>query len=255
MKQKYPHPTVGEVFGRWTIKEEKIGKRYTRFYFCECICKNSSWVSKHDLVTGKSTKCKKCCGLENSERLLKDLTGQKINNWTVIKRVGVAKNSRTPLWLCKCDCGKQFEVRAANLHTKKTKGCGKCLSCGDITLTKWSSIKKGAESRNIDLNLTIEEAWDLYKKQNGKCALTGVDIIIKGKGGTASLDRIDSFRGYSKENCQWLHKNVNCIKGKLSNKGFISLCYTVCSKNKKEDFDWENADLRSSNRNTNLRYN
>lgn len=249
MKQKHPNPVIGQKFGKWTVKEEKIGKKYNRYYFCECDCGEKSWISKTDLITSKSTKCRKCYSIETSERLLKDLTGQKINNWTVIKRTGVAKNSRTPLWLCRCDCGKEAEVRASNLHSKKSKCCGRCDTYGDICVTKWSAITRQAKERNIDFNLTIEDAWDLYIKQNKKCALTDVDIVLRTKKSTASLDRIDSFKGYSKENCQWVHKTVNCTKGKLSNNQFVSLCYEVCAKHKNENYDWKDVNLRHSNKN------
>jgi len=253
MKQKYPHPIINQKINSWTIKEESIDKKYNRIYLCECECGEKNWITKHDLVTDKSTKCKKCRSKETGEKLLKDLTGQKINSWTVLERIGVAKNSRTPLWLCKCDCGKELEVRASNLHTGKSTCCGKCNIYEEISLTKWSQIKKGAEYRNIEFNITIEEAWDLYLKQDKKCALTGIEIFlyiekVKGKAITASLDRIDSNKGYSKENCQWVHKTVNGSKGKFNNKQFISLCHKIANMNKNTNEDWENVDMKKSNK-------
>jgi hypothetical protein len=252
MKQKHPHPVIGQKFGKWTIKEEKINKSYKRKYLCECECKETiTWVSKYDLIYNKSSKCLKCAGKETSKRIFTDLTGQKINNWTVIKRLGVAKKSRTPLWLCLCDCGKEVEVRASNLLNNTSKRCGKCRFFEDISFSKWSQIKKGAESRNIDFNITIEEAWDLFIKQDKKCALTGIKLVMHEKRSknieiTASLDRIDSNIGYSKENCQWVHKTINCVKGKLSNKEFISLCYDICSQHKNENYNWENVDMKKT---------
>ena len=40
-----------------------------------------------------------------------DITGQKFNKLTAIKRVGSDKNRRA-LWLCKCDCGNEFIAAA-----------------------------------------------------------------------------------------------------------------------------------------------
>ena len=44
---------------------------------------------------------------------------------------------------------------------------------------------------------------------------------------TASLDRIDSTKGYSKDNIQWVHKDINCMKMDFSQQYFIDLCVKV----------------------------
>lgn len=54
-----------------------------------------------------------------------DITGQKFNKLTVIKRVGTDKNRRA-LWLCKCDCGNMVTVNITDLRTGRRKSCG-CL--------------------------------------------------------------------------------------------------------------------------------
>lgn len=45
--------------------------------------------------------------------------------------------------------------------------------------------------------------------------------------GTASPDRIDSSLGYTKDNVQWVHKDVNTIKWDLSHDRFVKLCKTI----------------------------
>ena len=47
---------------------------------------------------------------------------------------------------------------------------------------------------------------------------------------TASLDRIDSSRGYVPENVQWVHKVINRMKGTLSDDEFKSWCRTVAAQ-------------------------
>jgi DNA adenine methylase len=76
----------------------------------------------------------------------------------------------------------------------------------------------------------------LYLKQNGKCALSGTDIefartkqeYLQGKT-TASLDRINSSSGYTKNNVQWVHKWINKMKSNHSQERFLSLCANVCN--------------------------
>lgn len=44
---------------------------------------------------------------------------------------------------------------------------------------------------------------------------------------TASLDRIDSSKGYVIGNVQWVHKTINTMKMDLANSEFIKLCQMV----------------------------
>jgi hypothetical protein len=99
----------------------------------------------------------------------------------------------------------------------------------------WSGIKCMAKTFNRDLDISISEAYDLYVKQNKKCAISGVPIyfskIAKGIN-TASLDRIDSSLGYIKNNIQWVHKDINRMKLNFAQSYFLELCrYIVdCAK-------------------------
>jgi hypothetical protein len=47
---------------------------------------------------------------------------------------------------------------------------------------------------------------------------------------TASLDRIDSSRGYIEGNVQWVHKMANMCKQHYSQKRFIDMCIAVSNK-------------------------
>ena len=41
------------------------------------------------------------------------------------------------------------------------------------------------------------------------------------------IDRIDSSKGYVKGNVQWVHKNVNLMKGKFDQEYFIEMCKKI----------------------------
>lgn len=49
---------------------------------------------------------------------------------------------------------------------------------------------------------------------------------------TASLDRIDSTKGYTLDNIQWVHKHINVMKMDLDQEYFIKLCKLVTKKSK-----------------------
>lgn len=51
-----------------------------------------------------------------------DLTGQRFGRLTVIERAP-NKGKRT-VWLCRCDCGNEKEIRQEDLHSGKTVSCG-----------------------------------------------------------------------------------------------------------------------------------
>lgn len=99
----------------------------------------------------------------------------------------------------------------------------------------FSQIQWDARDRKIEFNLTIEYLWELYLLQKKKCALTGEDLCFgkytKDISRTASLDRVDSAKGYIVGNVQWVHKDINLIKGQYSQSYFISLCRRVAHHN------------------------
>ena len=87
----------------------------------------------------------------------------------------------------------------------------------------------------------IEEAWKIFLKQNKRCFYTNLKIThkkylrrINNKDmyslGTASLDRKNSNLDYTKENIQWVHKDVNYMKMSLSEKYFIKLCKLIARR-------------------------
>ena len=76
----------------------------------------------------------------------------------------------------------------------------------------------------------------MFLKQNKKCALSNVELCfgtladVRNKGcreALASLDRIDSTKGYEIGNVQWIHKKLNIMKQNLSDLDFIEWCKKV----------------------------
>lgn len=135
-----------------------------------------------------------------------------------------------PVCLCVCDCGTQnVKVVRGSLLNQCTRSCG-CLRPNQspehdyISKYTWKNIRQGAKARNIKLLVTIQQIWELFEKQDGVCALSGLPIIINE---TASLDRIDSTKDYTIDNIQWVHKHINMAKQSYPQEYFIKLCKLV----------------------------
>lgn len=179
---------------------------------------------------------------------VKKLIGQKVGRLHVQEYVGARRppnDSLRHFYRCKCDCGSLVEVDSRNLIHAHTKSCG-CLKrcktkenkgwqgCGDLSGRDWGLIKQKASERKLSVTITIEDAWAQFKAQNSRCALTGWPLTLESVKGsysnkTASLDRIDSSRGYEVGNIQWLHKDVNLMKSYFSDERFVEVCCAVAA--------------------------
>jgi hypothetical protein len=80
-----------------------------------------------------------------------------------------------------------------------------------------------------ETDITLEFLKDLWGKQAGKCAYTGVSLSLalkKKRPYSASLDRVDSSRGYTKDNVQFVCYFINTGKSDFSDsdtKEFVQL--------------------------------
>jgi len=181
----------------------------------------------------------------------KDYTGEKIGSWTVLGQIqsvkSLTKNTKRAYkyrmtWLCQCDCGSAPKwIPKDRLFVEKSQGCydcrGKRISGENnvnwsgyrfISGTMFNHIKQSAKGRDIDFDIDIKYLNDLWIKSKNKCALSGLDIVIENSlSGTASLDRIDSSKGYIRGNVQWVHKNVNIMKRAIDQEEFIKICRSI----------------------------
>lgn len=174
-----------------------------------------------------------------------DLTGKRYGKLVVVELLPERTVCKTRVWLCKCDCGKTKAVRRSSLVAGMTKTCG----CGahpsrqenvnwrgyeEMSLDFYTTLKRNAESRDLDFNVTMKYLWDLYIAQNKKCNLSGLPIEFgrKRASTSVSVDRIDSTKGYVEGNVQWVHKKINIMKNVYSQEEFIILCKQVVKHTK-----------------------
>ena len=139
---------------------------------------------------------------------------------------------------CKCDCGNIRSFSKSVIKNGKMVDCG-CTNLGILSYKGVSRrlirIFKGqADAKGKYWDLDIIYLGDLFEKQKGKCAYTGWELEIgtHKTPKTASLDRIDSSKGYIKGNVQWVHKDVNIAKNIFSHENFLKMCLDIVKNQK-----------------------
>ena len=156
--------------------------------------------------------------------------------------------------MVKCDyCGKMFEKVASEVKRNAEKGrknyCSReCVGKG-AGKTR-TGLKRGpATKENLkhlheicgnrrdpytpfrytyrcvmhryqDVDITLDDLFEQWERQNGRCPYTGYELILPENGNIktidffhrASLDRIDSTKGYIKGNIQFVSTPINYMK-------------------------------------------
>jgi len=172
-----------------------------------------------------------------------EMIGEKFGKLSVIEEVSKNKNGHIK-YLCQCDCGNTCEVFGTHLRQKKIISC-KCANKFDgVSGDMWYNIiNRGVKTRvkrnNLEINITKKYINELFLQQNGKCKLSGVEITLpktwKDRTYSASLDRIDSGKGYIIGNVQWVHKHINVMKNTFPEEMFIYFCNKVSEQNEYQD--------------------
>ena len=222
--------------------EEKSLRDWSVDHRCNC-----DYKTLYNRVVGKNWNVEKALSKAKSEfnRTSKvgEFIGEKINNIKILSRKNQQRNARRVLVNCQCLlCGNEFVADFSQVKTGRIKNCA-CVrknkgvksfgwqGYGEISKSLYSRIKTGAKKRGLEFSLTIEYLWELFLDQNGYCRLSGRKIKLpktrRDYEATASLDRKDSEKGYTEENVQWVHKDVNYAKQQLSGKEFFNLCKDV----------------------------
>jgi len=139
-------------------------------------------------------------------------------------------------------CGKEYTKPSCTFGRTKCQ-CRKTINgafnykgTGNICSIYFNRVRERAGVRGIEFNITAEDMLEKYNQQNGKCALSGIDITLqrnykKYKKMTASLDRIDSSKSYTIDNIQWVHRDINIMKNHYNEEYFIEMCKLI-AKNK-----------------------
>jgi len=83
---------------------------------------------------------------------------------------------------------------------------------------------RNVKKRDKEFNLTLDDLKQVWDNQNGICPFLGINLILSGYSRieknpiySASIDRIDSTKGYTKDNIQWVSRSMNLMKNTMTN--------------------------------------
>jgi hypothetical protein len=163
-----------------------MDKRKIKYKMGKCTCKN--------------------CGIEFEKPLTEIRRNEKLNRPNFCSRTCVGKNN-----------AKNFGDRKSNYDISKHSN--NCLD----GYTKFRYHYRNMKKRYHDIDITIDDLNEQWKRQDGICELSGVKLnlssytnINKNPIYAASLDRIDNSKGYIKGNIRWVSRAMNWMKNTMS---------------------------------------
>jgi len=154
---------------------------------------------------------------------------------------GKDKRWHRPCPKCGCDINhlrRNYCIGAHNI----LQNCIRCSNIanhpsgmvGSVRVSWYNSFMKSAATRGYSWGLTPEFVDTMHQEQDGLCYYSGLPIgwDVSGWNHTASIDRINNDLGYLESNVQLVHKEVNMLRGALSDDRFKELCHLISNKTK-----------------------
>ena len=171
--------------------------------------------------------------------------GSEFENLVVMEDCGITQYSSKAdrVYKCVCVCGNIKKCRRSRLVDGRNTSCG-CMmkshlcpreKLSDLTISShlWERIKSNAKKRNLDFSITKEYILQLFISQNQKCPLSGIELKLPIRrsdnwaANLASLDRIDSKKGYIDGNVRWLLWKVNRMKWDMTDEELYEICQII----------------------------
>jgi hypothetical protein len=93
-----------------------------------------------------------------------------------------------------------------------------------LNQAKTSSTKREKRKRICVFDITLEDVKNRVQLQNNKCIYTGREFVYAyNESDKPSIDRIDSNKGYTKDNIQMVTTRANAMKNDMTHEEFLKL--------------------------------
>lgn len=114
--------------------------------------------------------------------------------------------------------------------------------CGNVRdkYTKFRYHFRNIKKRDRDVDINMDDMLEIWESQNGICPFTGIKLILNSYNKivdsvlfAASLDRINSSKGYVKGNIRWVSRGINLMKSNKSDEEVWEMCRMIYENYKK----------------------
>lgn len=169
------------------------------------------------------------CGKEHLKPLSEYKRNQELNRHNFCSRSCVGKfisNNRTQKMIDYSNSEKNKQIllknnKTYNLYEQHPE-------------KRFSYFLRNCRKRFVECTITLEDLQAQWDKQKGICPYTGISLIIptytKNHNNpiyTASVDRIDSSKGYVPGNIQFVSTCINYMKNTMSDKDTRFVCKCI----------------------------
>lgn len=216
-------------------------------YKCDC-CNNvyphkiEYWRKLAYPINGNSwhATCRKCEDFRTIEENVKEEDGMRLY-----------KCFKCGQWLPASEF--QQKDRSTNGYEYRDRLDKRCRKCKQKEMKKARSLydldtarhhllvhrlhgcKSRAKAKNLDFDLTLEYLEELWNKQNGICAISGIPMTLnidKGRNPyNVSVDQINPSGGYTKDNIQLVCMCVNQLKSDFDISVILNICKNILKNN------------------------
>ena len=135
---------------------------------------------------------------------------------------------------CK-DCERcQLDMYYHKLNSDRDKAIDRLLSI------RINAAKKRAIKKHLDFDIDVPFLKELWDKQKGLCNISKIPMTLYFKNNVKnynlSVDRIDSTKGYTKDNVQLVCDIINRMKLDLEMNKFVELCKIIYNEQNRIKF-------------------
>ena len=216
--------------------------------FCSCKCYHENKRKVNSLPKGFS-RCSQCKKIKTlSEFGTSKKSSTRVLSWC--RECYRLRHREAFKFIC-IDCGKSCSRirRYSDEKEKRKQRCQRCARAksvednGGIALCDrgtehfsgrtYASWRLSAVRRHHVWELTKQLLEEIFVKQDGRCALTGIKMSARKPKSPfrPSIDRIDSSKGYELGNVQFICSIVNVMKNKYGEETFTLLCALIALHN------------------------
>lgn len=224
-------------FGKLTVIHCNLPPR--KRILVRCDCGKEFATCSYDLLNERT----KSCGNTECSTRYNDLTGKQFN-CLYVNKISDKNNRGEIMWNCSCECGNSIDVKANNLTKGFVKSCGcKTYEISSLARTKPIRLvavksilygyKNNAKNRKLDFNLSKKQFTELIFQNCFYCGsgLSNVFTIKHSLGDRKliynGIDRVNSDKGYIKNNCVTCCKICNTAKSDMSTADFFNWIKSV----------------------------